>query len=50
MAQPATMPDERWLTDVFTRVDKDRSGHISANELQSCLSNGTWKPFNTETV
>lgn len=32
------------------RVDKDRSGAISAQELQSALSNGTWAPFNAETV
>lgn len=31
------------------RVDKDRSGHISADELQQALSNGTWSPFNPET-
>lgn len=32
------------------RVDKDRSGAITAEELQSALSNGTWAPFNPETV
>lgn len=32
------------------RVDKDRSGYISADELQQALSNGTWNPFNPETV
>lgn len=32
------------------RVDRDRSGYISADELQSALSNGTWTPFNKETV
>lgn len=32
------------------RVDRDRSGFISADELQSALSNGTWTPFNKETV
>lgn len=32
------------------RVDRDRSGHISADELQVALSNGTWTPFNKETV
>lgn len=32
------------------RVDKDRSGFISADELQMALSNGTWTPFNPETV
>jgi len=35
---------------VFIRVDKDRSGAISADELQQALSNGTWTPFNPETV
>ena len=31
------------------RVDKDKSGSISAQELQAALSNGTWAPFNPET-
>jgi len=31
-------------------VDKDRSGAISAEELQQALSNGTWTPFNPETI
>ncbi|KAL1115349.1 hypothetical protein AAG570_007379 [Ranatra chinensis] len=35
---------------VVRRVDRDRSGYISANELQVALSNGTWAPFNPETV
>lgn len=35
---------------VIRRVDKDRSGFISADELQMALSNGTWTPFNPETV
>lgn len=34
----------------FRRVDRDRSGEISADELQQALSNGTWTPFNPETV
>lgn len=34
----------------YYRVDKDRSGYISADELQQALSNGTWNPFNPETV
>lgn len=42
--------DEAFLTRVFQQVDKDRSNAISASELQSCLSNGTWEPFNAETV
>lgn len=44
------MPDENWLRSVFSRVDRDNSGQISSTELQSALSNGTWKPFNPETV
>ncbi|KAL1115525.1 hypothetical protein AAG570_007554 [Ranatra chinensis] len=35
---------------LLSRVDQDRSGYISANELQIALSNGTWTPFNPETV
>jgi hypothetical protein len=31
-------------------LDKDRSGSITASELQTALSNGTWTPFNPETV
>ncbi|XP_018343562.1 PREDICTED: programmed cell death protein 6 isoform X2 [Trachymyrmex septentrionalis] len=44
------MPNQQFLWDVFQRVDKDRSGAISADELQQALSNGTWTPFNPETV
>ena len=32
------------------RVDVDRSGAISAQELQRALSNGTFTPFNGETI
>uniref|UniRef100_T1JL57 EF-hand domain-containing protein n=1 Tax=Strigamia maritima TaxID=126957 RepID=T1JL57_STRMM len=42
--------DHQFLWNVFSRVDSDRSGAISANELQVALSNGTWTPFNPETV
>ena len=44
------MPSREFLWDVFHRVDKDRSGSITADELQQALSNGTWTPFNPETV
>ncbi|RWS09835.1 programmed cell death protein 6-like protein [Dinothrombium tinctorium] len=44
------MPNQGWLYDIFRRVDRDGSGAINTNELQSALSNGTWKPFNPETV
>ncbi|CAL2029747.1 unnamed protein product [Caenorhabditis brenneri] len=37
------------LQQIFSSVDKDRSGQISADELQRALSNGTWNPFNPET-
>lgn len=43
-------PDRQFLWNLFQRVDTDRSGSISATELQRALSNGTWKPFNQETV
>lgn len=46
----APMPSREFLWDVFQKVDKDRSGYISADELQVALSNGTWTPFNPETV
>ncbi|CAF0878703.1 unnamed protein product [Rotaria sp. Silwood1] len=41
---------DAFLQQVFRKVDTDGSGSISANELQSALSNGTWSPFNPETV
>ncbi|XP_014270419.1 programmed cell death protein 6 [Halyomorpha halys] len=44
------MPDRQFLWEIFSSVDKDRSGMITANELQTALSNGTWTPFNPETV
>lgn len=42
--------DVNYLRGLFQNVDKNRSGAINARELQSALSNGTWKPFNMETV
>ncbi|KAK0176839.1 hypothetical protein PV328_000941 [Microctonus aethiopoides] len=50
MSFTSPMPSREFLWDVFQRVDKDRSGAISADELQQALSNGTWTPFNPETV
>ncbi|CAF1114127.1 unnamed protein product [Adineta ricciae] len=41
---------DAFLQQVFRKVDADGSGSISSNELQSALSNGTWSPFNPETV
>jgi len=38
------------LQYIFQQVDHDRSGQITITELQQALSNGTWKPFNPETV
>lgn len=40
----------QYFSFIFPRVDKDRSGIISDNELQQALSNGTWTPFNPATV
>jgi Ca2+-binding EF-hand superfamily protein len=42
--------DPNYLSGIFQRVDVDRSGHISAAELQQALGNGSWTPFNPETV
>ncbi|XP_030831192.1 programmed cell death protein 6 [Strongylocentrotus purpuratus] len=42
--------DQNFLWGVFQKVDKDHSGHISSQELQQALSNGSWNPFNPETV
>ncbi|XP_044513796.1 programmed cell death protein 6 isoform X3 [Gracilinanus agilis] len=39
-AVAASLPDQSFLWNVFQRVDKDRSGVISDNELQQALSNG----------
>ena len=50
MAFSSQMPSREFLWDVFNRVDRDRSGFISAQELQIALSNGTFTPFNPETV
>ena len=47
MAAPA---DPQFLWNIFSQVDKDRSGQISTDELAQALSNGTWAPFNPETV
>ncbi|XP_055891372.1 programmed cell death protein 6-like isoform X1 [Biomphalaria glabrata] len=50
--QPAPPPgvDQNFLSGIFQSVDKDKSGHVSAVELQQALGNGTWTPFNPETV
>ena len=47
---PPQAPDQNFLMSVFQKVDRDRSGQISAQELGQALSNGTWQPFNPETV
>uniref|UniRef100_A0A6G1SDD7 Programmed cell death protein 6 n=1 Tax=Aceria tosichella TaxID=561515 RepID=A0A6G1SDD7_9ACAR len=50
MAAPPVQADEGFLRKIFQQVDKDRSNAINATELQACLSNGTWEPFNAETI
>ncbi|XP_032813654.1 programmed cell death protein 6-like [Petromyzon marinus] len=45
-----SVQDQAFLYSMFQRVDKDRSGTISAMELQQALSNGTWTPFNIQTI
>ena len=45
-----SVPNNEWLYDIFRRVDRDGSQCINSTELQAALSNGTWKPFNPETV
>uniref|UniRef100_A0A1I8IUU3 Programmed cell death protein 6 n=1 Tax=Macrostomum lignano TaxID=282301 RepID=A0A1I8IUU3_9PLAT len=47
---PPNMMSQQQLWDIFQRIDRDRSGAINCIELQSALSNGTWTPFNPETV
>nr|CAX75377.1 Sorcin [Schistosoma japonicum] len=42
--------DTNSLRHIFSRVDADKSGSISANELQTSLSNGLGTPFNIRTV
>jgi len=39
-----------YLFQIFQRVDSDRNGQITTHELGKALSNGTWTPFNPETV
>ncbi|XP_043482460.1 programmed cell death protein 6 isoform X2 [Leptopilina heterotoma] len=50
MSFASQMPNRDFLWDVFQRVDRDHSGAITSDELQQALSNGTWTPFNPETV
>ena len=47
---PSQAPDQNFLMSVFRNVDRDGSGQISAQELGQALSNGTWQPFNPETI
>ena len=37
------------LWNWFVTVDRDRSGQITADELQRALLNGNWSHFNSET-
>ncbi|OWF34748.1 Programmed cell death protein 6 [Mizuhopecten yessoensis] len=49
-APPPGGVDQGFLWNVFQKVDKDRSGQISTKELGDALSNGSWTPFNPETI
>ncbi|CAH8578772.1 unnamed protein product [Schistosoma guineensis] len=42
--------DQNALWSIFRRIDKNGSGNITADELQSCLSNGLGTMFNIRTV
>ncbi|KAJ1656985.1 hypothetical protein IWQ61_003534 [Dispira simplex] len=48
--QPAGPPTPEMLRHWFNAVDEDKSGALSAAELQRALVNGDWSPFNIETV
>ena len=37
------------LWNWFVTVDRDKSGEITADELQQALLNGNWSHFNSET-
>lgn len=50
MVNQGRVADDNFLRYVFQQVDKDHSNAINASELQDCLSNGTWEPFNPETI
>ncbi|XP_014773297.1 programmed cell death protein 6 isoform X1 [Octopus bimaculoides] len=50
MAYYGSNIDQNYLWGIFQKVDRDQSGQISSKELQDALSNGTWTPFNPETV
>lgn len=38
------------LWNWFITVDEDRSGQITATELQRALVNGNWSPFDLDTT
>lgn len=44
---PPGVPPFLW--NLFSAVDQDRNGQITAKELQAALINGNWSPFNDET-
>ena len=45
---PAGADPQLW--NWFSAVDTDRSGHITATELERALINGDWTPFDLDTV
>jgi len=49
-ARAAPQGADPQLWSWFSAVDTDRSGHITAQELERALINGDWTPFDLDTV
>ncbi|KCV68461.1 hypothetical protein H696_04755 [Fonticula alba] len=43
-----SLHDQLW--GYFSAADSNRSGQLEAHELQRCLSNGSWAPFDISTT
>lgn len=50
MAGYQQQPNRNMLWNIFQKIDINRDGGIDSNELQVALQNGSWAPFNPETV
>ncbi|KAF9443888.1 EF-hand [Macrolepiota fuliginosa MF-IS2] len=49
-SRPPPPGSDPQLWQWFSAVDTDRSGHITAQELERALINGDWTPFDLDTV